>query len=171
MRALLLFLLMVSCCQAQYAYNTNLCRFPYRKVGDRYYSLAPQFKWYIQNTHAKEPAKCPMPEWGNLLSEYSGLYKVDAVRADGLIIRETYYGANGSSDRDPIFLRNYPYFTNMVDGQRIEFFALSVGSYKYGPSTLKAYDFGIPYDPQKLANETKTNQPSPSVTVTNVANK
>ena len=155
---------------------------PYRKAGDTYYDLRPLYAWVSKRTGPR-----PMTGWigpGTIFVDRYGLgreklekapvfdphFIVISVSSDGLLL-EVDRMANGSGsmpDGSPrlIFLKNYPGWTEFTDGESIKFIALAVGNYQYHSSnnslrTVPLYDYGTPYDPNKLlAERNRTNAPA-----------
>jgi hypothetical protein len=144
---------------------------PYRKVEDRYYSVQPIYDWmqyrkWIRNRPSGEMKRLiesgttqirPMPDWIGApmyLSEGEFGAKIVQVLPDGLLMT---FGGNANR---MFFLTNYPFHSQVVDGQHIDFLAIKTGIYRYAgvgdvPHSVEMYDYGIPYDPRALA----TNQP------------
>ena len=149
---------------------------PYRKVGDRYHSLLPLYEWMKlrykpanELTQADYSSQQPMTDWvgcGSLSSYGRTSYKVVEVVKEGLLIEAESVSKLTSSSK-VIFLKNYPYMAQVVDGDRIEFVAMKCGTYQYttttgARATVEALDYGTPYDPFKLPKQATTNTNSPS---------
>jgi hypothetical protein len=133
---------------------------PYRKVENRYYGVATLYNggsltnWIVARNQADD-------------------WRVAQVIPSGLLIERTTHTWSGylgtSIDRTRIyFLTNFPLRSRVVDGQRIDFIALKTGTFQYPDAmgavrTVEKLDYGVPYDPAKLAAEAKTNQPSSTV--------
>jgi hypothetical protein len=105
----------------------------------------------------------PMPEWVGLPGDegyaYADRYTVKAIWKNGLLI-ESHPGL-GRSRPQTFVLKNYPGWTNLVDGERIEFLALRVGNTSYHENdvtngtihTVPMLDYGIPYNPFDTATK------------------
>lgn len=139
---------------------------PYRKVGDRYYSLQPIYEWQKllsipgnKLTPKQRASSRPMQEWigerRDLETPIDVTYRVASVAAEGLIITAESHGyRSGTLAYRTLLLLNYPLQKKVADGQAINFLALKTGVREVaGWGTLEVYDYGIPYDPQALAAE------------------
>jgi len=131
---------------------------PYRKVADRYYGLQPIYNWI--NAGRKGP--CPMPAWISWYTDdphSTRSYRAISVLADGILVEPKMYAPyGGGREGSPFFLKNYPNKNRITDGASFQFIALKTGTYQYEDSggsvhTVELYDYGIPYDPAKLAAE------------------
>lgn len=114
-------------------------RDPYRKSGDRFYSLAPLFKGAL--THPS------LPGWQKLWG------RVAQVGQGGIFIDINNYSRHGDSVLR-IFVKNYPY--TVADGSAVRLYARRDGAMQYqtilgATATVAQYDYGLPYDPQALA--------------------
>lgn len=152
--------------------------YPYRKVGDRYYDLTPIYNWLALQTQPQSKltqeqrtAPQPMPQW----FASAGAYDPDRYKSynvltvfpgKGILVQETWgftrRGEGGGSGNE-FFLVNHPAQATLTDQTQVVFLALQVGTFQYrdvrgGLRTVPKYDYGIPYDPRKLAAErTRTN--------------
>lgn len=140
---------------ANVAFSQTLQRayHPYRKSGDRYYSLQPLYDWIRTRNGPR-----PMTEWIGVATDEDvsdDEYKVlQRLPGKGLLITPRHWSLaiHGMESRDPIFLINYPWEDQVVDGEKIEFLALRIGSHQYKSiqgalTTVAKYDYGIPYNP------------------------
>lgn len=141
----------------------------FRKVGDKYFDLQPVYEWIKigsvpqrELTPEMKSKPRPMPDWvGGFSSfEFGSFDKVYQVLSNGLLIEgrsiNTYTGQQ--SEGAVFFLTNYPYASQVADGQQIQFLALRVGTFQYTDSagavrTVPMFDYGVPYDPWKLLKE------------------
>ncbi len=119
---------------------------PYRKVGERYYSLLPIYTWErlrqnpsknLTQQQREELDKRPMPEWIGFRAIRNSSVRVARVLKDALVIerRVTTLGISGRFC-STLVLKNYPEQTKVVD---------------------ELYDYGIPYDPFE---KQRTNAPA-----------
>lgn len=132
-------------------------RDPYRRAGDRYWSLAPLFPAGV----GRHPS---LPGWAKL----SGTV---GANGDGGIFLDTHdYSNHGDLRR--VFVKNYPY--QLPDGRRISLYALRDGIMQYrtiegGTATVAQYDYGAPYDPLALAAEAKAKATSNALAIATAA--
>ncbi|HEY5910604.1 MAG TPA: hypothetical protein VJA21_08380 [Verrucomicrobiae bacterium] len=156
MRPLLILFLMACSATAALPYH------PYRKVGDRYYNLLPLYSWEkllhiprnkLTPQQGEQRKNRPMPEWIGYEINSEGIagYRVSRVLDDGVLVESTWTSLHSDvRSSSLIVLKNYPGEKKLVDGQRMDFFAMRVGIYRLGTKTYELYDYGIPYDPEQL---------------------
>jgi|ERR1044071_956129 hypothetical protein len=144
---------------------TSLSEMPqhsFRKVEGTYYDLRPLYKWLktpdAKDRHRQFPTSNPMPDW--LIAEKFWFVR-QTLDGGGLLLHSFWYDHDTGQrydSRELTFLSHYPYAKEVSDGQQIVFIAKSNGTFRYQDvagaiHTVRAYDYGIPYDPNQLAAE------------------
>ena len=138
---------------------------PCRKVGDKYYNLAPIYAWVGQARANLEAGgrgvglsnpdlllngwsgvRSPMPGERYVIS-----YQVAQVLDNGIVLQERKSNSiSGYEDLgDPFFVTNYPGFAKLVDKQIVGLLALRTGIYYYTDTqgaarSIPLYDYGVP---------------------------
>lgn len=124
---------------------------PYRIIGTNHYDLTPLYRWHTNHALYKT---APMEDW--IHAANGDYFIVKQVWEPGLLYVDfSRWDSSGQRQNFPIVITNYPGWSKVKDGDRLDLFAFEIGRYQWrefsgSTHTVPLYDYGIPYDPWQL---------------------